>query len=94
MLSKPNVKEILPKVGNRYEAAVAIAKRARDIEKRRIMEGDSDITDAVDMAAKEIAEESIYVKKDGKFVIDPEEKIKKEIIEKNIIDDKEELEGK
>lgn len=94
MLSKPNVKEILPKVGNRYEAAVAIAKRARDIEKRRVMEGDNDITDAVDIAAKEIAEEDVLVKKDGKLVIDPDEKIKKEIIEKNIIDDEEELEGK
>ena len=94
MLSKPNVKEVLPKVGNRYEAAVAIAKRARDIEKRRVMEGDSDITDAVDIAAKEIAEEDVFVKKDGKLVIDPDEKIKKEIIEKNIIEDEEELEGK
>lgn len=33
MLSDPNVKKIVPKVGNRYQAALAIAKRARDIEK-------------------------------------------------------------
>ena len=36
MLSDPNVKKIVPKVGNRYQAALAIAKRARDIEKRRV----------------------------------------------------------
>ncbi len=90
MLSEPNVNEILPKVGNRYEAAVAIAKRARDIEKRRISEGDTDITDAVDIASKEIANESVYVLKNKKFVIDPN----KEIIEKNIIEDTEKLEGK
>ena len=67
MLSEPNVNEILPKVGNRYEAAVAIAKRARDIEKRRISEGDTDITDAVDIASKEIANESVYVLKNKKY---------------------------
>ena len=32
MLSKPNVKEILPKVGNRYQSVLAISKRARQIE--------------------------------------------------------------
>ena len=60
MLAKPNVKEIMPKVGNRYESALAIAKRARDIEKRRVMEGSSDIRDAVDIAAEEIANEEAY----------------------------------
>ncbi len=36
MLSKPNVKEILPKVGNRYQSVLALSKRARQIEKRRL----------------------------------------------------------
>ena len=36
MLSKPNVKEIAPKVGNRYQSVLAIAKRARKIEQERL----------------------------------------------------------
>lgn len=68
MLSKPNVKEIMPKVGNRYESAIAIAKRARYIEERRIIEGSRDITDAVDVAAKEIENGDVLVKKDGEYV--------------------------
>ncbi len=73
MLSKPNVSEIMPKVGNRYEVALAIAKRARDIEKKRTMENSSDIKDAVDIASKEIADEEVYVKKQGEYVIKKEE---------------------
>ena len=73
MLSDPNVKKIVPKVGNRYQAALAIAKRARDIEKRRVIENDPDITDAVDIAGKVIAEEKVFVKINDKFTIDPQE---------------------
>ena len=73
MLSDPNVKKIVPKVGNRYQAALAIAKRARDIEKRRVIENDPDITDAVDIAEKEIAEEKVFVKINDKFTIEPHE---------------------
>ena len=73
MLSDPNVKKIVPKVGNRYQAALAIAKRARDIEKRRVIENDPDITDAVDIAGKEIAEGKVFVKINDKFTIDPQE---------------------
>lgn len=73
MLSDPNVKKIVPKVGNRYQAALAIAKRARDIEKRRVIENDPDITDAVDIAGKEIADEKVFVKIGDKFTIDPQE---------------------
>lgn len=62
MLSDPNVKKIVPKVGNRYEAALAIAKRARDIETRRVIEEDPDIKDAVDIAANEIVEGKVVVK--------------------------------
>ena len=70
MLSDPNVKKILPKVGNRYEAALAIAKRAREIENRRVIEGDPDIKDAVDIAAEEIVDEKVYVKVNGKYTTD------------------------
>ncbi len=72
MLSDPNVKKIVPKAGNRYQAALAIAKRARDIENRRVIEGDTNIEDAVDIAAKEIADEKVYVKVDDEFVIEPD----------------------
>lgn len=71
MLSKPNVKEIMPKVGNRYQAALAISKRARNIEDRRAAEGDRNIHDAVDLAAEEIVAGKAYVKFDGKYVIEP-----------------------
>lgn len=61
MLSNPNVSEIMPKVGNRYESALAIAKRARNIEARRVAENDMDIKDAVDIAATEIVEGKVVV---------------------------------
>ena len=88
MLSNPNVKQIMPKVGNRYETALAIAKRARNIEKRRVLEGSTDIRDAVDIAAEEIATEKAYVRINGQFVVEPNleedivdiENIKKDII--------------
>lgn len=72
MLSNPNVSQIIPKAGNRYESALAIAKRARNIESRRIIEGDRDITDSVDIAAKEIAEGKVKVKKNGEYVVKEE----------------------
>ncbi len=71
MLSDPNVKKIMPKVGNRYEVALAIAKRAREIAQKRYEENDPDIKDPVDIAATEIAEEKAFVKKDGKYVVEP-----------------------
>ena len=79
MLSNPNVSQIIPKAGNRYESALAIAKRARNIESRRIIEGDRDITDSVDLASREIAEGKVKVKKDGEYVV-KEEKV-------NVIED-------
>lgn len=85
MLSKPNVKEIMPKVGNRYESALAIAKRARYIENRRIVEGSSDIRDAVDVAANEIADGKVLVKKDGEYV--DKEVVKKDSVLKDEITD-------
>ena len=61
MLSNPNVSEVMPKVGNRYESALAIAKRARNIEERRVAQNDPDIKDAVDIAATEITEGIVNV---------------------------------
>lgn len=71
MLSKPNVKEIMPKAGNRYQAALALSKRARNIEERRVSESDTDIRDAVDLASEEIFEEKAYVKVNGEYIIEP-----------------------
>ena len=85
MLSYPNVKEIMPKAGNRYEAALCIAKRARYIENRRMVEGSNDIRDAVDIAAKEIADGDVLIKKDGKYV--DKEMVEKEAILKDEIND-------
>ncbi|MEG2348040.1 MAG: DNA-directed RNA polymerase subunit omega [Clostridia bacterium] len=81
MLSNPNVSEITPKVGNRYEAALALAKRARDIERKRVEEGDPIVKDSVDIAGIEIADEKVYVKFDGKYSIEPE---KRKLIEDKI----------
>lgn len=75
MLSDPNVSKIAPKVGNRYEAALAVAKRAREIEKERLEQENPDIKDAVDIAAEEIASEKVYVKKGGEYVVRPPKKI-------------------
>ena len=69
MLAKPSANDVMPKVGTRYEVAVAVAKRARQIAERRIEEGDPDITDAVDVATKEIAEDKIKVEKESQEVV-------------------------
>lgn len=64
MLSKPNVNDIEDKVGNRYEIAMAVAKRARTIASKRVELQDSDITNTVDIAAKEIDEGKVIVIKE------------------------------
>lgn len=69
MLSKPNVIDLSKKAGNRYEVAIAIAKRARAIAQRRLERGDSNIKDTVDLAATEIYEEKALVKKSGEYVV-------------------------
>ena len=69
MISKPNVNELVEKAGNRYDAAIAIAKRARDIGKKRLERGDTNIKDAVDLAATEIYEEKVLIKKDGEYIL-------------------------
>ena len=69
MLAKPSVNEVMPKVGTRYELAIAVAKRARQIAERRIEQGDPDITDAVDIATREIAEDKVKVEKESAAVV-------------------------
>ncbi len=95
MLSKPNVKEIIPRVGNRYQSVLAISKRARKLEaerlekfnqnKEKIRDGKEDyseyVFDAVDRAAKEIANGEVYIKIDGQYTITPEAELEKEIME-------------
>lgn len=66
MLSKPNVAELVNKVGNRYELSLAVAKRARQISKKRVEDGDSDITDPVDVASKEFEDEKVAISKEEK----------------------------
>ena len=82
MLAKPNAKDIMSKVGTRYETAVAVAKRAREISEERIEAGSSDITDPVDVASKEIDTDKVKVLKveesDVKLV---EDVIKEDIVE-------------
>ncbi|MDD3304359.1 MAG: DNA-directed RNA polymerase subunit omega [Clostridia bacterium] len=68
MLANPNISKIMPKAGNRYESALAIAKRARNIENRRLMEGDRDIHDAVDVASQEIVDGKVKVLINGEYV--------------------------
>lgn len=80
MLSNPNVNQIMPKVGNRYESALALAKRARKIAQNRIEEGSTDIRDTVDVAGEEIVDGKVYVKKDGMYVVEPKEDVKQTII--------------
>jgi len=69
MLSKPNINELIKKAGNRYEVALAIAKRARTISQRRLERGDANIKDTVDLAATEIYEEKALVKKNGEYIL-------------------------
>ena len=63
MLSSPNAMDIMPKVGSRYEVALAVSKRARQISDKRVETGDPDITDPVDIAAKELADGTVVVEK-------------------------------
>ena len=53
MLSKPNVKEIMPKVGNRYQSVLAIAKRAREITDDIVLKGDIVEEKPVNLAIKD-----------------------------------------
>ena len=68
MLANPNISQIMPKAGNRYQSALAIAKGARSIENRRLIEGDRDIHDAVDVASEEIVSGKVKVLINGEYV--------------------------
>lgn len=68
MLANPNISQIMPKAGNRYQSALAIAKRARNIENKRLIEGDRDIHDAVDVASQEIVDGKVKVIINGEYV--------------------------
>jgi len=66
MLSKPNAEELMSKVGSRYDVALAVAKRARQIADKRVASQDGSIEDAVNLAAMEIDENKVIVTKVGK----------------------------
>ena len=66
MLSKPNVEELMSKVGSRYDVALSVAKRARQISEKRLTSQDGCIADAVNMASVEIDENKVVVTKVGK----------------------------
>ena len=68
MLSSPNVNDLMEKAGNRYETALAVAKRARAIAAKRLARGDLNIKDTVDIAAEEINNGIALVKIDGEYV--------------------------
>lgn len=73
MLSSPNALDIMPKVGSRYEVALATSKRARQIADRRVKTEDPDITDPVDIASKELA--------DGTTIVEREELKEVDVVE-------------
>jgi len=70
MLAKPSVNDIMGKIGTRYEVALAVAKRARQISNERIEEGNPDISDPVDVASKEIDSGKVTVSKEEPKVKD------------------------
>ena len=70
MLAKPSVNDIMGNIGTRYEVALAVAKRARQISDERIETGDPDISDPVDVASKEIDSGKVVVAKQDQEVND------------------------
>lgn len=64
MLAKPNVSELIEKADSRYEVALAVAKRARQIAKARLEEGNPDIKDPVDKAAVELEKGKVSIVKE------------------------------
>lgn len=64
MLSKPNVRELVDKADSRYEVALAVAKRARQISKNRLESGNPDIKDPVDVAATEMEDGKVSIIKE------------------------------
>jgi len=70
MLAKPSVNDIMGKIGTRYEVALAVAKRARQISNERIETGNPDISDPVDVASKEIDTGKVVVSKEEQKIKD------------------------
>ncbi|MDD2627351.1 MAG: DNA-directed RNA polymerase subunit omega [Clostridia bacterium] len=64
MLSKPNISELKDKAENRYKISLAVAKRARQIAKKRLEEDNEDIKDPVDIAAIELEQDKIKIVKE------------------------------
>lgn len=81
MLAKPSVKQMMGKVGSRYEVALTVAKRARRIAAKRLEDGDPDISDPVDVAAKEIDEGKVKIIKEEVNVVKTDDIIDDSIIE-------------
>jgi len=61
---KPTVNELLTKVDNRYELVVATSKRARQLATGRTPLTNKKEASVVTLAADEIAEGKVYVKKE------------------------------
>ena len=77
MLSKPNVKEILPKVGNRYQSVLAISKRARQIESETL-EKRKAAKEALKAAGKELnAKDTDF----SEYTFDAVDRAAKEIVD-------------
>lgn len=85
MLSKPGVSELTGKVGNRYEVALAVAKRAREIADERLESGDETITDPVDVASVEIDEGVVTISKES---LDIKDELVDEIVDAETISTK------
>jgi len=64
MMVKPTVNELLKKVDNRYELVVATSKRARQLAKGSASLTNKKEASVVTLAADEIAEGKVYIKKD------------------------------
>ncbi len=80
MLSKPNVKEILPKVGNRYQSVLAISKRARQIESETL-EKRKAAKEALKAAGKELnAKDTDF----SEYTFDAVDRAAKEIVDGKI----------
>ena len=63
MMVKPTVNELLEKVSNRYELVIATSKRARQLAKGDVALTNKKEASVVTLAADEIAEGKIYIKK-------------------------------
>lgn len=87
MLSKPNVNDLMKKVGSRYEAALAIAKRAREISADKLSAGDFSIKDTVDLAANEIFDEKTLVKIDGVYSIKDDSGVDIDVVISETVDE-------